>query len=84
MTLPVTQRFAAPKELPDLLNAQGFPGFDQRACREIIKAMRDDGAPVMRKKYARPADVCAWLVAHPNWTPYAIRPSAQATGLFAL
>ena len=77
------QRFAAPKELPDALDAIGYPGWDQRACRALIRAMRVDGAPIMRKKYARPADAAAWLVAHPNWTPYALAVGAKSTGLFA-
>ena len=77
------QRFAAPKELPDALDAIGYPGWDQRACRALIRAMRVDGAPIMRKKYARPADAAAWLVAHPNWTPYALAVEAKSTGLFA-
>jgi hypothetical protein len=76
------QRFAAPKELPDALDALGFPGFDQRACRVLIRDMRLSGAPVMRKKYARPADAATWLVAHPNWSPYALSPESKSTGLF--
>ena len=77
------QRFAPPKELPDALDAIGYPGWDQRACRALIRAMRADGAPIMRKKYARPADAAAWLVAHPNWSPYALAVEAKSTGLFA-
>ncbi len=77
------QRFSAPKELPDALDALGYPGWDQRACRALIRAMRADGAPIMRKKYARPADAATWLVAHPNWSPYALAVEAKSTGLFA-
>jgi hypothetical protein len=76
------QRFHAPKELPDALDAIGFPGFDHRACLALIRAMRADGAPIMRKKYARPAEAAAWLVAHPNWSPYAMSAESKSTGLF--
>ena len=76
-TNPKPEKFLTPKELPDALDAIGCTGFNQRACRMLVRAMLDSGAPIMRKKYARPTDAAAWLIAHPSWRPWAA-PSSPA------
>ena len=63
-------KFLTPKELPDALDAIGCTGWNLRACRMLVRAMLADGAPIMRKKYARPTDAAAWLIAHPKWRPF--------------
>lgn len=63
--------YLPPKELGDALAALGVPGFEIRACRKLVRAMREAGAPVVRKKYTRASDASAWLTAHPTWRPFA-------------
>jgi hypothetical protein len=64
------ERFLSPKELPDALAAIGCADFNHRACMVLVRAMRADGAPIMRHKYARASDAAAWLLAHPTWRPH--------------
>lgn len=68
MTKP--EDYLPPKELSDALAAQGLPGWDLRACRRLVVAMRADGAAVVRRKYVRASAAAEWLIAHPDWTPY--------------
>ena len=69
-THPKPEKFLAPKELPDALAALGCADLNHRACMVLIRAMRADKAPIMRKKYARASDAAAWLLAHPTWSPH--------------
>jgi hypothetical protein len=69
---PKPEKFLSPKELPDALDAIGCAGWDQRACRVLVRSMRADGAPIMRNKYARASDAGAWLLANPTWRPYGL------------
>jgi hypothetical protein len=64
------EKFLSPKELVDALEALGFAGLGHRACMVLVRAMRDDKAPIFRHKYARPSDAAAWLLAHPTWRPH--------------
>lgn len=66
--------YLPPKELGDALVSQGIHGFDQRACRKLVNAAKASGIPVVRRKYARASDCAAWLLAHPDWSPYTAKP----------
>jgi hypothetical protein len=77
-TMPAVgaERYCPPQELPDALAALGCPGWEVRACRELVKAMRRDGGRVMRKKWVRPSEAAAWLLANPEWCPFGKNQSA--------
>jgi hypothetical protein len=69
--------YLPPKELPDALAGRGLPGWNLRSCRVLVSAMRDSGAPVVRKKYIRASDAAAWLLSHPEWSPYAVNKGGE-------
>lgn len=79
---PKPEPYLPPKELADALEHQGIVGFDARACRQLLRVLRADGVAIVRRKYVRASDAAAWLVAHPDWTPYTTRKAAA--GLFFL
>jgi hypothetical protein len=65
--------YLPPKELPDALCALGITGFNLRACRSLVRAMKDGGAPVVRQKFVRASDAAAFLAANSNWSPYSCK-----------
>jgi hypothetical protein len=65
--------YLPPKELGDALVSQGIQGFDLRACRRLVNAVRADGVPVVRRKYVRASDAARWLIDHPDWSPFSAK-----------
>lgn len=83
MNTPTKQEpFLPPKELGDALAALGHVGFDLIHSRKLVRAARAAGYPIARKKYIRASDAAAFLVAHPDWSPYSKKSSPA--GLFSL
>lgn len=74
--------FLPPKELGDALASLGHVGYDLIPCRKLVRAARSAGYPVARKKYIRASDAAAFLVAHPDWSPYSKK--TPPAGLFSL
>ena len=72
--------YLPPKELGDALSALGVPGFDQRACRKLVRGMRESGAPVVRGKYVRASDAAIWLRERPTWRPFSKLSRSVASG----
>lgn len=82
-TVAKPEPFIGSKQLPDALTAAGIHRVKcEWSARRLIKAMRDDGAPVACRYTVRATDAAAWILAHPHWSPYSTR--ATPAGLFSL
>lgn len=79
--LASSEAFLSACELPDALATMGVRGYDERACRSLIKAIRASGTPgVINRRLVRASTAAAWLIANPDWTPYTRR--EHQPGLF--
>jgi hypothetical protein len=71
---PIHEPFIGAKELPDALLFLGVRRVRKEwAAQRLIKAMRESGAPVACRYTVRASDAAAWILEHPQWSPYSMQ-----------
>jgi len=81
MKPPPAEKFLYPKELAlELEHRYGISGLGARACRRLVRELKRDKVPTLRKTQCRATEAAEWILSHPDWFPFPRKPPNKSRG----